>query len=166
MKKPIKLPEEIVKLLLPRLKDELNAAYMYRAASNWCQGVGYFMAAEFFAKESLDEFEHAAGIEKYLVDWNVTPSLPRIDIPVLEFDDLVDVIDKSYAIEYDLYEEYEDTSVKVFEKGDLCTFDFLQHYRTIQRKSVAEYSDKINILEGVNPKDKMNLLLLEKKLFA
>ena len=48
MKKPIKLPQEIVKLLLPRLKDEFDAAYLYRAMSNWCQGIGYFVAAEFF----------------------------------------------------------------------------------------------------------------------
>ena len=166
MKKPVKLPQEIVKLLLPRLKDEFDAAYLYRAISNWCQGVGYFGAAEFFAKESEDEFSHAAGIEKYLVDWNVVPSLPRIETPVLEFPDLVAVLDKAYLIEYKLYEEYEDTSIKVFKTGDLCTFDFLQTYRTIQRTSVAEYSDKLNMLEGVNPKDKMNLLLLEKKLFA
>lgn len=166
MKKPIKLPQEIVKMLLPRLKDEFDASYLYRAMSNWCQGIGYFVAAEFFAKESEDELLHAKGIENYLTDWNVIPSLPRIETPVLEFDDLIAVLDKAYVIEYKLYEEYEDTSMKVFKTGDLCTFDFLQEYRTIQRKSVAEYSDKLNMLEGVNPKDKMNLLLLEKKLFA
>lgn len=166
MKKPIKLPEEIVKLLLPRLKDEFDAAYLYRSISNWCQGVGYFKAAEFFAHESEEEFKHAAGIEKYLVDWNVIVNLPKIEIPSSEFTDLVSALDKAYVIEYKLYEEYEDTSMKVFKTGDLCTFDFLQHYRTIQRLAVAEYSDKLNMLEGVNPKDKMNLLLLEKKLFA
>jgi ferritin len=166
MKKPIKLPEEIVKLLLPRLKDEFDAAYLHRAISNWCQGVGYFKAAEFFAHESEEEFKHAAGIEKYLVDWNVIVSLPKIETPTSEFTDLVAVLDKVYVTEYKLYEEYEDTSMKVFKTGDLCTFDFLQHYRTIQRLAVAEYSDKLNMLEGVNPKDKMNLLLLEKKLFA
>lgn len=166
MKKPIKLPQEIVKLLLPRLKDEFDASYFYRSISNWCQGVGYFLAAEFFAKESEDELAHAKGIEKYLVDWNVIVNLPKIESPAAEFTDLVDVFDKAYVIEYKLYEEYEDTSMKVFKAGDLSTFDFLQHYRTIQRQSVAEYSDKLNMLEGVNPKDKMNLLLLEKKLFA
>ena len=166
MKKPIKLPQEIVKLLLPRLKDEFDASYLYRAISNWCQGVGYFKAAEFFAKESEDELVHAKGIEKYLVDWNVIVSLPKIETPASEFADLVDVLDKAYVIEYKLYEEYEDTSMKVFKTGDLCTFDFLQGYRTIQRLSVAEYSDKLNMLEGVNSKDKLNLLLLEKKLFA
>lgn len=166
MKKPIKLPEEIVKLLLPRLKDEFDAAYLYRSISNWCQGVGYLEAAAFFAHESEEEFKHAAGIEKYLVDWNVVVSLPKIEVPSSEFTDLVAALDKAYVIEYKLYEEYEDTSMKVFKTGDLCTFDFLQHYRTIQRLAVAEYSDKLNMLEGVNPKDKMNLLLLEKKLFA
>lgn len=166
MKKPIKLPEEIVKLLLPRLKDEFDAAYLYRSISNWCQGVGYLKAAEFFAHESEEEFKHAAGIEKYLVDWNVIVNLPKIETPSSEFTDLVAALDKAYVIEYKLYEEYEDTSMKVFKTGDLCTFDFLQHYRTIQRLAVAEYSDKLNMLEGVNPKDKMNLLLLEKKLFA
>ena len=64
-----------------------------------------------------------------------------------------------------MYEEYEDTSMKIFKTGDLCVFDFLQKYRTIQKESVAEYSDKINMLEGVNTKSKFELLMLEKKLF-
>jgi hypothetical protein len=66
-------------------------------------------------------------------------------------------------IEYDLYEAYEETSKKLFNM-DLCTFDFLQQFRLIQTKSVAEYSDKLNMLEGVKG-DKFEMLLLEKKLF-
>jgi hypothetical protein len=50
-------------------------------------------------------------------------------------------------------------------KKDLCVFDFLQEFRKIQKDSVAEYSDKLNMLEGVDAKDKFNMLLLEKKLF-
>ena len=48
MKKPVKLSSEIVNLLLPRLKDEFTAAYFYRAASNWCNNVGFFKAGTFF----------------------------------------------------------------------------------------------------------------------
>jgi hypothetical protein len=44
-------------------------------------------------------------------------------------------------------------------------FDFLQQFRTIQTQSVAEYSDMINMLEGVNVNDKFQMLMLEKKLF-
>ena len=48
---------------------------------------------------------------------------------------------------------------------DICTFDFLQPLRAIQTKSVAEYSDKLNLLEGVEGTDKFKALLLEEKLF-
>jgi ferritin len=161
--KPNKLQDDVVSLLIPRLEDEYKAFYMYRAASNWCKNVGYFVAAEFFANESKDELKHAKKIEAYLVDWNVTPDLPVIEKPQLEFTTLVELIDAAYNVEYDLYEAYEDTSKQMFNK-DLCVFDFLQEFRMIQKEAVAEYSDKLNMLEGVDA-NKMNLLLIEHKLF-
>lgn len=162
--KPHSLDKGVVDLLAPRHLDEMDAFYFYRAASNWCQGVGYFKAAEFFAAESQDELEHAAKIEKYLVDWNITVPLPSVPKPQVDFSGLLEVLEEAYKIEYDLYEAYEETSKKLFNM-DLCTFDFLQQFRLIQTKSVAEYSDKLNLLEDVDGKDKFKLLLLEEKLF-
>lgn len=161
---PKTLSPEVVALLLPRLENELQAFYFYRSATNWCKNVGYFKAAEFFGAESADELLHAKKIEDYLTDWNVTPELPQVSKPTLKFKDLGDVIDKAYTMEYALYEDYEDTSAKIFKTGDLCVFDFLQFFRTKQKEAVAEYSDKLNMLDGVD-KNKMNYLLLEKKLF-
>ena len=166
MKKPEKLSQPVINLLLPRLQDEFNAAYFYRSASNWCKNVGYFKAGAFFDKESEDEFGHAKKIENYLVDWNVTPALPTIPKPTLEFANLAEVISKAYEMEYALYEEYEDTSMKIFKTGDLCVFDFLQQYRTGQKDAVAEYSDKINMLEGTNTESKFEMLMLEENLFG
>lgn len=165
MKTPEKLPIQVVNLLLPRLQDELNAFYFYRSATNWCKNVGYFKAAEFFAEESDTESKHAKAIEDYLVDWNVTPDLPNILKPTLEFRNLVDVITQAYDMEYKLYEAYEETSMRIFKIGDLCVFDFLQSYRVGQKEAVAEYSDKLNMLEGTNELSKFEMLMLEKKLF-
>lgn len=165
MIKPEKLPNDVVKLLLERLNDEFKAYYFYRSATNWCKNVGYFKAAEFFAKESEDELGHAKKIEDYLTDWNVTPDLPKIDKPILEFSCICDVLDSAYEMEYDLYESYEETSMNIFKIGDLCVFDFLQFFRTAQKDAVAEYSDKLNMLDGVEPGDKFQMLMLEKKLF-
>jgi ferritin len=162
--KPHSLDKSVVDLLAPRHLDEMDAFYFYRAASNWCQGVGYFKAAAFFAAESQDELEHAGKIEKYLVDWNITVPLPTVPKPQVDFSGLLEVLEEAYKIEYDLYEAYEETSKKLFNM-DLCTFDFLQQFRLIQTKSVAEYSDKLNLLEDVDGKDKFKLLLLEEKLF-
>jgi ferritin len=164
MLKPKVLPAEIVDLLLPRLQDEHNAYYMYRSASNWCQNVGFFKAAKFFAAESADELLHAKKIEDYLTEWNVIPELPTVKQPILEFASLMDVIEKAYLIEYTLYEDYEDTSAKIMKLGDVCTFNFLLEFNSIQQKSVAEYSDKINMLDGVTG-SKFEMLLLEKSLF-
>lgn len=165
MKKPLQLSSEITNLLMPRLNDEYNAFYHYRAASHWCAGVGFMKAASFFAKESESELSHAAIIEKFLVDWNVIVAVPPIPSPQIEYQSLLDVIEKSYNIELDLYTAYEETSVAVFAKGDICAFDLLQPLRQIQTESVAEYSDMLNMLEGTKA-DKFQLLLLEDKLFS
>lgn len=164
MIKPNKLPQEVVSLLNERLKDEFNAYYLYRSATNWCRNIGYMKAADYFAKESEDELSHAKKIEDFLVQWNVTPELPSIQKPELTFKDLVEIIEKAYKTEYDLYEKYEDTSAKIMKIGDICVFDFLLFFRSVQTQSVAEYSDMINILTGVEP-SKFNLLLLEENLF-
>lgn len=160
-----KLPVKVSDLLTERLKDEYAAFYFYRGASNWCNSIGFLKAGEYFAKESEDELTHAQKIEKYLVDWNVIPSLPSIAEPATNFSGLLDVIEQSYNIEYNLYESYEDTSLKIFSIGDLCVFDFLKFYRTTQKESVSQYSTMLNILEGVDTKSKFELLAIEKKLF-
>lgn len=165
MKQPNKLPQEVVDLLLPLIGFEFKAFYFYRSLSNWCKGIGYDKAAEYFAKESDDELIHAKKLEDFLVLWNVTPILPLITQPELEFTDLADGIQKAYDLEYALYEEYEEASIKIFKIGDVCAFDTLQFFRNQQTQSVGEYSDMINILDGVNTKDKFQMLLLEQKLF-
>jgi ferritin len=53
----------------------------------------------------------------------------------------------------------------IFKTGDLCVFDFLQFYRKTQTESVAQYSDMLNILDGVDVSDKFKMLLLEETLF-
>lgn len=166
MKKPVKLNSQIVALLQDRLEDEMTAFYFYRDASNYCENVGYFKAAAYFAKESTDELAHAKGIEKYLTSWNVMPKLGQIDAQNNSFKGLEDIIERSYTIEYSLYEAYEETSMKIFKMEDLCVFDFLQEYRKKQKDSVAEYSDMLNVLEGINTDSKFEMLMLEENLFG
>jgi ferritin len=166
MKKPVKLNTKIVTLLEERLNDEFVAAFFYRDASNYLQNIGYFDSAKYFAAKSVDEFAHAKGIEDFLVNWNIQPKLPQIDASTGEFDSLIDVIEKGYNLEFQLYESYEETSMKIFNMGDLCVFDFLAKYRNIQTKSVSEYSDFLNLCDSVNTDSKFEMLLLEEKLFG
>jgi len=163
MIKPVQLPKEVVDVLTPRIGDEHKAFYFYKSASNWCNEKGYFKAAKFFAAESADELTHSEKLEKFIRDWNVIPELNTIEKPVLEFEGLVDIIEQAYEMEYDLYEAYEQSSKEVFKIGDLCAFDLLQEFRTIQKESVAQYSNFLNQLELIDPTDKFQLFYFENK---
>jgi ferritin len=161
---PVKLPSDIATLLNQRLNDEYTAHYFYRQVVNYCENVGFLKAAEYFKSESADELTHAEGLQKYLTDWNVQPALMAVDSPA-KVSGLVDAIEKAYKMEYDLYEAYEEISMDIFNKKDLCTFDFLQQYRTIQRLAVAEYSTFLNQLETIDQEDKNWIYEFEKRAF-
>lgn len=165
MRTPIKLSDNITNILTERIADEYNASYHYQGLSNWCAGVGYKKAAQFFAEESKTELDHAGILQKFLVDRNVIVQLPPIPKPKVEYKDLIEGIEASYDIELDLYNKYEANSKEIFELGDICAFDLLQPLRKIQNDSVAEYSDMLNMLDGANT-DKTSLLLLEDKIFS
>lgn len=121
-------------------------------------------AADYFKAESDEELGHARGIQDYLTDWNITVDLPVIKAPKVDFASLLDAIETAYKTEYELYELYEDTSMKIFKMGEICTFDFLQQYRKNQTDAVFAYSDMLNKLEGTEL-TKFELLVLEEKLF-
>lgn len=160
-----KLPKEVVELFLTRLKDELKAFHFYKNARNWCANEGYLIASKYFENESNDELSHGQILEDFLNDWNEFYDVPQIDKNLLTFKNLADVIQQAYVMEYKLYEEYEDTSVKVFKMGDICAFDILKFHREVQNKSVAEYATMVNKLTGVDLSDKCAMLLLEPTLF-
>jgi ferritin len=163
--KPHELDKKVVNLLGERIADEYTAFYFYRSATNWCDDAGYKKAAEYFKAESANELTHAEGLEKYITDWNCTAPLPDISKPELEFKGLVDIIEKAYNMEYGLYEGYESASKSLLDMEDYCTFDLLQKYRTIQRESVAEYSDFLNKLALIDPTNKFELFYFENKHF-
>ena len=161
--KPKMLPDEIVSMLNDRIADEYTAHYFYRNAANWCQGVAYTKAAAFFAKEAATELEHAEKLQKYLVDWNNTPTLPAVKFSG-NFDSLIDLVNKAYAIEYKLGDEYQKDASDVFSKH-LMTFNFLQEFVDIQRESIAEYSDLLNAAQLIDVSSKLDLLHYEERYF-
>ena len=162
-KSPFTLGKETIQLLTDRLRDEYTAHYFYRNASNWCRGVGYKNAEAFFAKEAENELGHAKLLQDYMVDWNVQPTLPEIK-PAIEFESLIDIVNKAYALEYGLYTSYNKDSVKLFQ-SDSTTFDFLQQLRTGQNEAVIEYSDLLNAAELIDPNNLLDILHYEEIYF-
>lgn len=160
---PKTLESKIVNMLNDAIASEYAAHYFYRYATNWCKGVNYPSAAAFFEKEAAAELEHAEKLQKYLVDWNCDPILPAVKFSG-KFDSLIDVVNKAYAIEFDLGEKYNEISVDIFSMH-LPTFDFLQEFREIQTQSIAEYSDLLNAAQLIDVNNKLDLLHYEERYF-
>ena len=160
---PNVLDEQSVQLLTERIKDEYTAHYFYRNAANWCKNKNYTKAASFFDAESDSELEHAKGLQNYLIDFNIQPTIPQAETNKV-FNSLVDIISGAYRMEYGLMEAYNQNSSALF-TTDLTTFDFLQEYRKIQKDAVVEYSDLLNALQLIDNTDKFQILYFEQTYF-
>ena len=160
---PRTLSPEVAELLIERLGDEYTAHYFYRNASNWCNDKAYMNAAAFFAAEAANELAHAEKLQNYMVGWNVTPFLPPVKM-IPAFSTLIDIVNKAYVLEYNLFSAYNSNSSEIFNIC-LATFDFLQELRIGQRESVAEYSDLLNAAQLINVSNNFEVLYYEGKYF-
>lgn len=160
---PNKLNPEVVSLLNQRLEDEYTAHYFYRNASNWCNDKAYFNAAAFFKTEAANELEHAEKIQDYMVGWSATPFIPPIKM-IPSFTTLIDIVNKAYTLEYNLFQAYNSNSSQIF-NIDLATFDFLQELRIGQRESVVEYADLLNAAQLINVSNNFEVLYYEGNYF-
>lgn len=159
MIKPITLNEVVASSLNARIGDEFTAHYFYNAAHNWCMDKNYKIAAAFFAGETASELEHAQKLQKYVIDWNATVTIPNVTMN-FDFESLPDIIEKAYQLELDLLNAYVKDSQAIF-GIDLSTFDFLQKFRKIQNASVIEYSDLLAALELIDVNSKLDILHFE-----
>jgi ferritin len=157
------ISEKISLHLNERIGDEYKAYFFYRNAANWCKGANYNKAAEFFEAEAANELIHSKGVQDYLTQWNLLPSIPPAPTTI-SFTGLVDVINKAYEMEYELLEKYS-ADQKVFFDLHPATFNFIQKYVDIQNAEVSEYSDLLNALVLINPNNKLDILFFEKNYF-
>ena len=162
-KNPNKISDSLITILTDRLRDEYTAYFFYQNAMNWCRDKGYNKAADFFKEEAEGELEHANKLQSFMVDWNVYPTLPSINARI-QFTDLIDIINKAYAIEFNLFEAYK-ASVTTARDLDLNVEMLLREYVRIQNDEVVEYSDLLNASKLVNVDNQFEVLYFEQTYF-
>lgn len=160
---PVKLEEGIVAIFNERIGDEYTAHYFYRNAANWCKDKNYKKAASFFEAEANSELEHAKGLQDYLTQWNVYPTIPGAPTSG-DFSGLVDIINKAYEMEYGLFQKYSGDQKSMLQMHP-ATFNFIQKYVDIQNDAVGEYSDLLNAINLVDSNNKFEVLYFEQTYF-
>jgi ferritin len=161
---PVSLTDDIVSIFNERIGDEYTAHYFYRNAANWCRNANYKKATAFFDGEANSELEHSQGLQDYLTQWNLIPSIPSVPSNQ-SFTSLIDIINKAYNLEYGLFMKYSKDQQGLLGVHP-ATFNFIQKYVDIQNDSVAEYSDLLNALQLVNIENKLDVLIFEDKYFG
>jgi ferritin len=149
-----KLPQSVINLLQKRVLDEKTAEYFYQAAALWCRNKGYDEGYEYFTNESKDEKKHFKKLTGYLADWGANGTLPSINSRDISFNDLNDILEQAYQMEYDLMLAYQDISATIF-TSHMVTFDFLVFYRNIQNESVIQYGTLLNKLASYSKEDEV-----------
>jgi hypothetical protein len=91
------------------------------------------------------------------------PIIPPVKM-IPSFTNLIDIVNKAYEMEYNLFLSYNSNSASVF-PTDLATFDFLQELRKIQNQAITEYSDLLNAAQLVNVSNNFEVLYFEGKYF-
>ena len=160
---PKRLPDNVINIINERIGDEYTAYYFYTNAANWCKDKNYKKATAYFQAEAQNELEHSKGLQDYLTQWNILPNLPQVPTNQ-KFEDLVDIINQAYSLEYNLLMKYSKDQQSLLGVHP-PTFNFIQKYVDIQNQSIEEYSDLLNALKLVQWTNKFEVLYFEQTYF-
>jgi ferritin len=94
-----KIAPTVIAELNRQFNQEFTAAHSYRALSLWCDDRNFKGFARYFAKQALEEQEHAAKITAHLIDRGVLPAMAAIPAPKHDFDSLLEVAEHAQAME-------------------------------------------------------------------
>jgi ferritin len=94
-----KIAAQVLTELSRQLNQELAAAHSYQALSLWCAAENLTGFANFFAKQSAEEREHAGKIASHLLDRDARPKLDAIAAPKQNFKSLLEIAQQAQAME-------------------------------------------------------------------
>ncbi len=95
-----KIPAKLLSELNRQLNQELGAAHSYRALSLWCEDQNLKGFARFFAKQVVEEQEHATKFAGHLIDRGTLPELAAIPAPKTEFKSLLEAAQHAQTMEH------------------------------------------------------------------
>lgn len=147
LKKPMKqtsgkqsrLSTTLSSMINDQINAELFSAYLYLAMSHWLEYNGYLESAKVFKTYFDEEQTHMHKFLNYLQDRDVMPTLMGLKAPESEFEDLVDVLTKSYEHEILVTTRLQAISDAACEEGDRVTHSFMDWFLLEQIEEEAKF---------------------------
>jgi len=141
------IQDEIITLLNYRIQQEELSSRIYLAMSVWLELHGFAGAGKLWKSYSEEERKHAQWSYQYLLDLNIQPNVPALEMPVQDFKGLQDIIIKSYSHEVEIALQCQQLAQHCQRLGDYMTLDFVQKFLREQVEELAKTNYWIDRLE-------------------
>lgn len=139
-----RLPSAVIKLINRQIAREIESSHIYWAMSIWLNYNGYSHSAPVFEKYALEERSHAEKFIHYLLDKDIQPLFPAINPVTNEFEDLVDILRKSYAHECFVTDSLNEINTQAHQEDDYTTVTFLNWFMSEQIEEEAKFKNLLD----------------------
>lgn len=143
------LTTEVIKKLNDQVNKEMYSANLYLSMSSWCYANGYDGAGLFLSAHADEENSHAKKLITYLNETSSIVELDKIDKPLNDFKNLLEVFSKTYEHEIQITKSINELVDFTLSSKDYPTFNFLQWYVNEQHEEEALFRgivDKIKMV--------------------
>lgn len=160
----MQISDKIIGLLNKRIQEEELSGRLYYAMSRWLENTGYFHSAKVWKKSAADEMSHAEWSYSYLLGLGILPNTPELTSPPTVFDNLRDIIEKTYDHEVVVTQQCNALAKACLEEGDMLTFEFVQaKYMSEQAEELERVTNYKDLLRVYDNGDLLSMALLDKE---
>lgn len=154
------LSPKLKELLDYRIEQEEMSSRIYLAMSMFLDNEGYTNSAKLWKKYSDEELIHADKVREYLLSLGIQPGVPALSKPEEDFEDLAEIIEKSYEHEVDITNQCEELTKACQEEGDYLIAQLGFWLMTEQREELEKTQNLLDQLRTFGT-DKTALRLLD-----
>lgn len=141
------ISNKVIELMNFRIQQEELSVRIYLAMSLWLDYHGYIGAAKLWKKYSEEEKVHVGWAYSYMMDLNILPTVPTLEMQPKEFKGLPQIIALSYKHEVEVTSQCIELARQAEEDGDFMTLELAQRYLKEQTEELQKtqlWLDKLN----------------------
>lgn len=145
------LKERVLKALNNQINAEQYSALLYLSMSAWFEDKGLPGFANWMYVQYQEELTHANKFFKFVVERNGKVELKAIEQVPVEFNSLLEVVEKTLAHEQHVTELINNIVDVATEERDHATQSFMQWFvdeQVEEEANVSELLDSLRLIEG------------------
>ncbi|MBP2364711.1 ferritin [Pseudonocardia parietis] len=133
-------------LLRDQIRSEFTASQQYVAVAVWLDGEDLPQLAAHFYAQALEERNHAMSMVRYLLDNDLTATVPGIEDVKNDFASVEDAVSLALTQERHVTEQITTLASTARDEGDYLGEQFMQWFLKEQVEEVASMSTLLTIV--------------------